>query len=220
MQMILGMRIKQLRQEKGLTQAQFGTCFRLAESTISLYESGKRSPGYNILCKFALFFDVSIDYLLGYTNDRNPASLRETGPGLDTDPKADPRPVKLPVYKNVRFGPGGPVYEKDAAQEWASCDNNQEGHYYWLRVKNDYLTGDGILPDDLVLIREQPGVEYGEIGLVVVDGHPAAIHRIFKKESSIVLHSSNAAYPPRIFTGKNLSSIRIVGKAIELKRKL
>ena len=218
--MILGMRLKQLRQEKGLTQAQFGAWFKLAESTISLYESGRRSPGYNILCQFALFFDVSIDYLLGYTNERHPASLQETGLGLDPGLKPDPRPAKLPVYRGVSFGPGGLTYEKGAEEEWAFCEDNREAHYYWLRVKDDYLTGDGILPHDLVLIREQPEVEYGEIGLVVVNGQPAAIHRVFKKESSIVLHSSNAVYPPRIFTGKNLSSIRIVGKVIEVRRKL
>lgn len=220
--MKLGARIKQLRQEKGLTQSQFGSCFNLAESTISLYEAGKRSPDYEILRRFALFFNVSIDYLLGHTNDRYPASLRDNSEEFLSEEKShlNLRPVKLPVYSEVGFGPGGITYAENSGEEWAALDGGDTANYYWYRVKDDSMSGDGILPLDLVLIREQPQVEYGEIGLVVVNRHLTGIYRIFKKESSIVLHSSNAVYPPRFFTGKNLSGLRVVGKVIEVKRKL
>jgi len=74
--MVLGERLKQLRQEKGLTQAQLGSYFNLAESSISLYEAGKRSPDYATLKRLAAFFAVSADYLLG---SPEPAQLaRET----------------------------------------------------------------------------------------------------------------------------------------------
>ena len=37
----------------------------VAESTMSLYENGKREPSHDTLQKLANFFNVSIDYLLG-----------------------------------------------------------------------------------------------------------------------------------------------------------
>ncbi len=61
----MGNRIFELRKSRGITQKQFGELFGLAESTISLYEAGKRQPDYTTLSKIADYFGVSIDYLLG-----------------------------------------------------------------------------------------------------------------------------------------------------------
>lgn len=58
-------RIKQLRKEKSLTMKQLGVAIGVAESTISLYENGKRQPDNETLSKLADFFGVSVDYLLG-----------------------------------------------------------------------------------------------------------------------------------------------------------
>ena len=64
-------RIRTLRKDKGLTMKQFGERIGMAESTISLYESGKRQPDNETLKKIADFFDVSTDYLLERTDDKN-----------------------------------------------------------------------------------------------------------------------------------------------------
>jgi transcriptional regulator with XRE-family HTH domain len=65
-------RLRELREEKGLTQEEFGVLMGLAKSTISQYENGTREPNITNLNKFAEFFGVSIDYLLGRTEVRNP----------------------------------------------------------------------------------------------------------------------------------------------------
>ncbi|SDD05060.1 helix-turn-helix domain-containing protein [Peptococcus niger] len=67
----LGERIKSLRQENGLTQEEFGKKFGVAKSTVSLYESGKSTPDDSLKVKIADHYDVSLDYLLGRTNDRH-----------------------------------------------------------------------------------------------------------------------------------------------------
>lgn len=66
----LGERIKSLRQENGLTQEEFGKKFGVAKSTVSLYESGHSTPDDALKLKIADHYDVSLDYLLGQTNDR------------------------------------------------------------------------------------------------------------------------------------------------------
>lgn len=58
-------RIKQIRNEKNITAKTLATHVGVAESTMSLYENGKREPDYKTLQKIAEYLDVSIDYLLG-----------------------------------------------------------------------------------------------------------------------------------------------------------
>lgn len=63
-------RIKQLRLNLGLSQKEFGEKIGYSESTISMYESGNREPKKaEDYVKIADFFDVSLDYLLGRTDD-------------------------------------------------------------------------------------------------------------------------------------------------------
>ncbi|MDE8082159.1 helix-turn-helix transcriptional regulator [Erysipelothrix rhusiopathiae] len=61
-------RFKELRLSKKLTQKQIAKIFGLAESTISMYESGKREPNFDQLDEFADYFNVDLNYLLGQSN--------------------------------------------------------------------------------------------------------------------------------------------------------
>lgn len=61
----LGYKIKQLRQQKNLSQKEFGKIFSVAESTIGMYERGERKPDYDMLLAIATYFGVTTDYLLG-----------------------------------------------------------------------------------------------------------------------------------------------------------
>lgn len=58
-------RLKELRKSKKLTLKELGKMVGASESTISLYESGKRQPDYSTLQRFADVFEVTTDYLLG-----------------------------------------------------------------------------------------------------------------------------------------------------------
>jgi len=65
-----GLRIKQLRIEKGLTQPQLAERLAVTKSVISAYENEIRMPSYDILMKLATLFGVSTDYLLGMNNEK------------------------------------------------------------------------------------------------------------------------------------------------------
>lgn len=56
--------IKTLRKAKGLTQKELGSLVGCSESTICMYESGRRSPDYETLMRIANVFNCSIDKLL------------------------------------------------------------------------------------------------------------------------------------------------------------
>ncbi|MFC9321569.1 helix-turn-helix domain-containing protein [Bacillus subtilis] len=61
--------LKKLRREKNLSQKELGNKLGLAESTIGMYEQGKRQPDYETLLKIADFFEVTLDFLLGNPKD-------------------------------------------------------------------------------------------------------------------------------------------------------
>ena len=56
---------KQLRIERGYTQESIAKALCISRSAVGMYESGKRIPDSEDLEKFADFFNVDIDYLLG-----------------------------------------------------------------------------------------------------------------------------------------------------------
>jgi len=71
-------RLRALREETGLTQKDFAKKMNIANTTYNNYETGTREPDKETLKRFATFFDCTIDYLLGYSDIRNPyISARE-----------------------------------------------------------------------------------------------------------------------------------------------
>ncbi|MGN8832642.1 helix-turn-helix domain-containing protein [Selenomonas montiformis] len=60
--------LKRLRLEKGLTQGDLAKYSGLKQSSIAMYETGKRNPKIDVLERLADFFNVDIDYLIGKTD--------------------------------------------------------------------------------------------------------------------------------------------------------
>ena len=60
-----GERFKSLRVGKNLTQQKLADLFFLNKSSISRYEQDKQIPEMELLEKFSIFFDCSVDFLLG-----------------------------------------------------------------------------------------------------------------------------------------------------------
>ncbi|MDN5277313.1 MAG: hypothetical protein PWR01_1278 [Clostridiales bacterium] len=65
-------RLQELLDEKDMTQRELAERIGVTEVTISRYINGERKPRIDIIGKIAEVFGVSIDYLLGYSNIRNP----------------------------------------------------------------------------------------------------------------------------------------------------
>lgn len=65
---MLGERLKSLRSEMKLTQADFADKFEISRGTIAMWETNKRQPDNDTLSKLADYFDVTVDYLLGRTD--------------------------------------------------------------------------------------------------------------------------------------------------------
>lgn len=87
----LSNRIRSLRQEHGLTQDELGKLFGIVKSTVSLYENGKSVPNDQIKTEMCRHFNVSMDYLLGLTDERT----APPEPAPPPEPAAPPDPAYL-----------------------------------------------------------------------------------------------------------------------------
>ncbi len=67
-----GERIAELREKHGLTQEELAKILGIKRASLSHYEKNRRVPDYEVLNKIADYFQVTVDYLIGRTDDPNP----------------------------------------------------------------------------------------------------------------------------------------------------
>lgn len=75
--MQLGERIKKLREDRGLTQADVCAAINISQSTLANYETNFRTPKMDVLISLANFYKVSLDYLLGRTETPFPINAKK-----------------------------------------------------------------------------------------------------------------------------------------------
>lgn len=75
---IFATRTKTLRKERGLSQAELAAELDISRTSVNLYESASRVPDITALARYASFFSVTSDYLLGLSENRTvPERLKE-----------------------------------------------------------------------------------------------------------------------------------------------
>ena len=72
MKEILARRLRKCREDAGLTQIKVAIYCDITERAYQNYELGNREPKLGIIMRIAQFYEVSIDYLVGLTDDPTP----------------------------------------------------------------------------------------------------------------------------------------------------
>ena len=240
-------RIRFFRKEKKMTMKQLGECLGVAESTISQYETGKRQPDNETLIRLAEFFGVTVDNLLGRSDEpyMNPMSPENSIRGI-TDPDEIQRRISSEAhfhavewarkYPNAPASTGGvwiPVLGRVAAgipiealeniedYEEISMDMAMRGEHFALRISGDSMEP-RILDGDVVIVKRQDVCNTGDIAVVLVNGSDATVKRIKKEPEGLILIPNNAAYEPMFYSNEQIESlpVRVLGKVVELRRKL
>ncbi len=65
-------RIRDLREDKDLTQKQIGQVLNMSQTGYNQYEIGKNDIPTKILIELSKFYNTSVDYILGLTNEKKP----------------------------------------------------------------------------------------------------------------------------------------------------
>ena len=71
-------RIRDIREDSDLTQKDIAKILNTAQRTYSGYENGTRNIPVQTVIKLALYYGVSVDYLLGLTNTKKPYERKHT----------------------------------------------------------------------------------------------------------------------------------------------
>ncbi len=69
--------IQELRKDINLTQKELAEKFKTTQRTISNWETGRNELPYEFLKKYAVYFNVSTDYILGLTDDPEPKWIKK-----------------------------------------------------------------------------------------------------------------------------------------------
>lgn len=80
---MLSQRLQVLRKQKDVTQEELAKYLGVTRPAYSAYEAGKRTPDFNSVEKLATFFNVSVDYLLGRTD--NPKGILDEPSDLEIE---------------------------------------------------------------------------------------------------------------------------------------
>ncbi len=66
------MRLKELREDSDITQKHLAELLHIKQNTYSQYENGQRQPPMDTLIALARFYKVTLDYLVGISDIKNP----------------------------------------------------------------------------------------------------------------------------------------------------
>ena len=208
-------RLKNLRKAKGTTQADVAEALGIKESAYSNYEKDLREPNAVVLKAMSKYFGVTIDYLLdchtGFVASRSeqehikkyrtldPYGQKAVTSVLDIEFERctyipEPNREEL-IEVSINYAPVSAGFgdELEDYEQWekASVPLTPESR------KADFILvvdGDSMEPKfhngDYILVRKQPAVDIGQIGIFGVDGKG-----YIKKYGGDKLISLNKKYP-------------------------
>ena len=122
-----------------------------------------------------------------------------------------------------RIAAGMPILAQENREDELPVDPSVFGaeNCFALRVQGDSMIEAHIEDGDLAIIRPQSQADSGQIVAVIVEDtlHEATLKIVRKTRYTTELHSANSAYQPIIFSGRQRSRIRIIGKFVGIIRR-
>lgn len=147
---ILGSRLKELRELKGLRQEDIANEFSYGKSTVSQWESGRNEPEYEILVKLAKYFNVTTDYLLGKTNSPHPMA------------NSTQIPILGPIHTVLH------ILADENISGYINIPDSMRADFAF-RFSGDSMIGAGILAGDYIICRLSDSPQFRQINVVLKD---------------------------------------------------
>lgn len=189
----VGSRIRKYRTLKQITLEQLGNKIGVGKSTVRKYENGLIRIDHDRMNDIANTLGIDVALLYG--------------------DEVQFEQIDVPLYGNISCGDGNVVYEIPeeyivTPKKW--IDNDV---YFYLKAIGESMVGANVKEGDLLLIRQQPEIENGEIAAVVIEDE-VVLKRVYKQNGTFTLVSDNPdkSFPPRNFNPETDKHIRILGK--------
>jgi repressor LexA len=195
---MLARHLKQLRKEWRLTQGELASRFGVTQQAVAKWESGRALPEPETISRIADFFGVSADYLLGRTDA----------------PSASGPASRVRIIGAVKAGYDAFALEEDLGSAIAEVNNAND--YRFLRVKGDSMSP-YIREGDLALVRIQPTLQNGDLGVVIYGEGEATLKKFYYADGAVTLAPLNDAYESMTLRDQELEELRIFGKVVETR---
>ena len=216
--MTFGERVLALRTEKGMTQDELALAVGYkSRSTIAKIESGERDPHQSMIAAIAKALDTTPAYLMGWEESEQ---SHDKDKNLSKIPYTEEGTVLVPLIGKVAAGYS--CHAEDNISEYIRTDGSslKTGYdYFWLEVKGDSMEPE-LHEKDLVLVQEQSELDSECYAVVTVDNEDGLVKQVQIDNTKITLKSINPYYPPRVFEKQDMNRIKIIGRVIEIKRRL
>ena len=120
---------------------------------------------------------------------------RPAAPAVPPAPTAEEPPVgRVPIVGNVAAG--SPILAQECIEDYLTFDAGRPGDVHFaLRVRGESMLNAGILPGDLVVVRQQQTCHQGEIVVAMIDDE-ATVKRYSRKNGHVWLLPENDDYSP------------------------
>ena len=197
-------KLKELRRARKMTLEELAERIGTSRQTIHRYENG-------IITNIPPDKVVSLAEALGTT----PAALMGWDGGDIFGRYDNVMPIiakKLPILGSIACGK--PLYAEEEHESFAAVGTDLDADFC-LRAVGDSMTGARIFDGDVVFIRSQSSVDNGEIAAVIINDE-ATLKRVYyyPNEGKLVLSPENPRYAPLVYVGRELESVKIIGKAV------
>lgn len=199
----IALRIKQRREQLGMSAEQLAEKIGKAKTTIYRYENGfiEKMPS-SVLSDIANALNVTPTFLMGLEDNVFATS-------------SEIRPVRLKKFPMLgEIACGKPIFADEDHETYidAAADIKAD---FCLTAKGDSMIGARIFDGDVVFIKEQPIVDNGQIAAVIIDDS-ITLKRwyYYPDKHKLILTPENPKYEPLVYVGEELNSIRCLGRAI------
>ena len=214
--MDVGNRIKQRREQLGMSAETLGEKIGKAKTTVYRYESGfiENMPS-TILEPIAAALHTTPAYLMGWTDEIGDAPVKSNA-------------VFLPEQKIHMV----PLYESASAGFGALANGNVIDYVplYFVHETEAEETicikvqGDSMYPKiedgDVIQVHRQESVDSGSLAVVLLDNDEGLVKRVVYGEGWLELQSTNPMYPPMRFEKNNVLRVRVVGAVRTIIKKV
>ena len=194
-------KLKELRVSQNLTLEQVGDVVGVGKSTVRKWETGMiANMRRDKIALLAQALHTTPEYLMGWSTDIEVNNLFK----IETK--------KFPLLGNIACGE--PIFADHEFELYVEAGANIQADFC-LKAKGDSMIGARIYDGDIVFIRKQNMVDDGEIAAVLI-GDEATLKRVYYDPEAGVLSlfAENPQYRTMRFSGSELETIRILGKAV------
>ena len=218
--MYIGELIKEYRKSHNLSMQDFANISGISKAYIGVLEkiynpktNEPVAPTLEKMKAIAGAMGMSLDGLLKALNSNQPVVVSN---------KLQPaHGVRIPVLGRVVAGIPLEAITDIIDYEEIPAQMAKGGTFFALQVKGRSMEPT-LHEGDVVIVRQQPEVENGEIAIVLVNGNDATVKEVKESPDGLTLIGHNVAvYTPQFYTRDQIQSlpVQILGKVVELRRK-